>query len=63
MNFMPALRRGSYRRTLQTKKNSISTLAMAKNKKSRSSWQFEKRLKRKKAFSSPGPAYQEKSGS
>ena len=41
------------------KTNSISTLAMAKNKKSRSSWQFEKRLKRKKAFSSP-PAYQEK---
>ena len=41
------------------KTNSISTLAMAKNKKSRSSWQFEKRLKRKKAFSSPS-AYQEK---
>ena len=33
---------------------------MAKNKKSRSSWQFEKRLKRKKAFSSPPSAYQEK---
>ena len=60
MNVMPALRRGSYWRTLQTKNKLHFDTRYGKKQKEQVVLAIWKTFKKKKAFSSPPSAYQEK---